>query len=217
VLQIESGYTYTYDNDGTDRTIRHSYPETLFRYGILANWLELRIGSNFASERVNADRASGAEDLYLGLKIGLTAQDGLRPEMAIVPQMTVPSGARAFTADDVLPGINWLYGWDISDCLSTAGSSQWNRAIDGQSGRSFNEWAQSWTIGYSLAERLGAYTEWFAIIPADAEFARAQHYVDGGFTFSITDDIQWDIRAGWGVNAAAEDYFVGSGLVLRFK
>ena len=31
VLQIETGYTYFFDNDGTDQTIGHSYPETLLR------------------------------------------------------------------------------------------------------------------------------------------------------------------------------------------
>jgi Putative MetA-pathway of phenol degradation len=216
VLQVESGYTYTYDNNRTDRTIGHSYPETLFRYGIFANWLEFRLATNYSDEEVNNVRNSGADDLYLGFKIGLTAQEGWRPEMALMPQMTVPSGSSATTSGEVLPGLNWLYGWDLSERISTAGSTQFNRALDETTNASYTEWAQSWTVGYGLTEKLGGYTEYFGFYPAGADTARVQHYFDGGFTYSLTNDVQWDIRGGKGLNNAANDYFVGSGLVLRF-
>ena len=217
VLQIESGYTYTFDNDGATHSIGHSYPETLFRYGVLANWFEFRLGMSYGEERANRIRFAGAEDLYLGFKLGLTAQERWRPEMALVPQMTVPSGGRDTSKGEVLPGLNWLYGWDLNDKISTAGSTQFNRAIDSATAQLYTEWAQSWTVGYSLAERLGGYTEYFGIYPSGANSVRVQHYFNGGFTYSFTDDIQWDIRAGKGLNSAADDYFLGTGLVLRFR
>ncbi len=217
VLQIESGYTYTFDNDGTTRSIGHTYPETLVRYGVIANWLEFRFGTSYSEERVNQTRFAGAEDLYLGFKFGLTAQEGWRPEMALVPQMTVPSGGRDPTAGEVLAGLNWLYGWDLNDKISTAGSTQFNKARDDDTARHYTEWAQSWTIGYSLAERLGGYTEYFGLYPNGADSVRTQHYFNGGITYSFTDDIQWDIRAGKGLNSASDDYFLGTGLVLRFR
>ena len=43
--------------------------------------------------------------------------------MALIPQMTVPTGNDAFTADAVLPGLNWIYGWELNSCLLTAGST----------------------------------------------------------------------------------------------
>jgi hypothetical protein len=217
VLQIETGYTYTFDNDGTSQTIGHSYPETLFRYGVFAEWLEFRLAWNYANEIVDSVESGGAEDLYLGFKIGLTPQEGILPEMAIVPQMTVPTGARAFRADEALPGVNWLYGWDINDWLATGGSTQFNRALDDATGEAYTEWAQSWTIAYSLTDRLGAYTEYFGFYPHSADTARVEHYFDGGFTFLFSDDIQWDIRGGVGLNDSADDYFLGTGLSLRFK
>jgi len=215
VLQIESGYTYSYNNDGSSQTIGHSYPESLFRYGILADWLELRMATNFANQRIDSVSESGMADLYLGVKLGLTPQEGILPEMALVPQMTVPSGADEFSSDQVLPGLNWLYGWDVSEMISTAGSTQFNRDLDGQTNASYTKWAQSWTIGYSLAEKVGAYTEWFAIFPSSADTEKPQHYFDGGITYRFTNDIQWDVRGGVGLNEAADDYFVGSGLSIR--
>ncbi len=136
--------------------------------------------------------------------------------MALIPQMLVPVGADAFTADEVLGGLNWIYGWELTDCVVTAGSTQLNRAIDDVSGEAYTEWAQSWTFGYSLLDRLGAYTEWFGLFPHSADSAPTENYFNGGFTFLVSDNIQWDIRAGVGLNDAADDYFAGTGLSLRY-
>ncbi len=49
VAQLEIGYTYVFDNDGADQTVGHSYPEPLLRVGLLREWLELRVGWNYAT------------------------------------------------------------------------------------------------------------------------------------------------------------------------
>ncbi|MEO2012133.1 MAG: transporter [Pirellulaceae bacterium] len=215
VAQLEIGYTYAYDNGGTV-TKSNSYPEPLLRYGIFAEWLELRVGWNYADEEVGLVKNSGSEDLYLGFKIGLTPQEGILPEMAIIPQMTVPTGASVFTGNEVLAGLNWIYSWELTDFISTAGSTQFNRAIDDVSNDAFTEWAQSWTIAYTLTDCVGAYTEWYAFIPHSADTNVAEHYFNGGFTYLVHNDMQFDIRAGVGLNDAATDYFLGTGLSMRF-
>ncbi len=216
VTQLETGYTYAFDDNGVDRTVAHSYPESLLRVGVLADWFELRMAWNYTQESVAGVSNLGSEDLYLGVKFGLTPQEGLRPEMALVPQMTAPTGGSDFTADEVLPGMNWLYSWDVNDFISTAGSTQCNRTLDEITGDAYSEWAQSWTVGYGLLDRVGAYTEWFAFFPHSADTATNKHYFNGGFTFLVSNNVQWDIRAGLGLNDAADDYFVGTGLSLRF-
>ncbi len=219
VVQLEMGYTLFGNDDGGTRTRSHSYPELLARIGVLADWLELRVAWNHASEQETFNAVtgsvSGGEDLYLGMKLGLTSQFGIWPEMALMPQMTVPTGHPAFTAEKVLPGLNWLYGWDLLEWLSFAGSTQGNLAVD-EVGDDYFEFAQSFTFGYSLSERVGAYTEWFMLTPAGATAATTQHYLDGGFTYSVTNNLQLDIRAGVGISDASDDFFVGSGLVVRF-
>lgn len=214
VAQLEMGYTYVSDDGGDSHA--HSYPETLLRVGLLADWLEARIAYNHGTVNTSGVSVTGSEDLYVGAKIGLTPQDGFFPEMALMPQASLPTGSDGLSDEEILPGVNWLYGWDLCDTISTGGSSQFNKTID-DSGDSYVEFAQSWTIGYSLTDRLGAYTEWFAFFPSGAVDAKPEHYFDGGFTYRICDDIQWDIRGGVGANDAADDYFVGTGLSIRFR
>lgn len=217
VLQIETGYTYTFNDDDGVETRSNSVPEALFRYGILADWLELRVGYTYGDDDVNGLATSGSDDLYLGFKIGLTPQDGLRPEMAIIPQMTVPTAGLDRTNGEVLAGLNWLYAWEVNDFISTGGSTQFNRALDEVTDEGYTEWAQSWTIAYSLTDRLGAYTEYYGFYPSGADTALTEHYFNGGFAVLIGNDVQWDIRAGTGLNDAADDFFVGTGLTFRFR
>lgn len=222
VVQLETGYTYTYDDTSTGSTRSHSYPESLLRVGMFADWFEFRADWNYLEERTNefgvgADTASGGEDLGLGVKLALTPQECLLPETALILQMTVPTGSREFTADEVLPGFNFLYAWDLNEEWSTAGSTALNRAIDDETSDPYVEFAQSWTVGCSWTDRIGSYTEWFAIVPSSADTNHTEHYVNGGFTVLLSDDVQWDIRAGLGLNQAADDFFAGTGLSVRFR
>jgi hypothetical protein len=220
VLQLETGYTFTYDSEGNERTRSHSFPESLLRVGVLAEWLELRLDWNYLDEQTEIgsveDSVSGAEDLGLGIKIALTPQEKILPETAIILQMTVPSGSSDLTADEVLPGFNYLYGWDINDEWSTGGSTGINGAIDDETFDSYSEVSQSWTVGYSWSDRIGSYAEWFVFIPTSADTNHTENYFNGGFTVLFNDDLQWDIRAGVGLNSAADDFFTGTGLSFRY-
>jgi hypothetical protein len=220
VVQIESGYTFTYNDDGDGVTQEHSYPESLFRIGMFADWFELRLGWNYgdSAETVFGGTDSslaGAEDLYIGSKLALTPQSGCLPETGLIIQGTVPSGSSAFTAHEVLPGVNFLYGWDVNDFFSVGGSTQANRAIDDNGEDFYVEFAQSLTTGYGWTDELGSYAEWYMFAPAGAETAQNQQYFNTGVTYLISDNIQWDIRAGVGLNEAADDFFTGSGLSIR--
>lgn len=219
-IQLEAGYTYTRDRSGGVPFQSHSYPEVLVRMGLFADWLELRIGQNFGSQHndINEFSATGAEDLYLGLGVGLTEQRGIWPESRIILQTRLHTGHRDLTAGKIMPGFNYLYGWDvIKDKVTFAGSSQVNRAVDDGKHHSVAV-AQSLTTGISLTKDLGMYLEWFAIIPAGATDPGTgpEHYFDAGFTYRFTNNFQVDIRAGWGLNRHADDFFTGSGFAVRY-
>jgi hypothetical protein len=217
--QLEFGYTYIRDEEAGVELDEHSYPELLTRVGMFAEWFEFRIAWNYAQERISSggieSAAAGAEDLYLGCKLFLFEQDGWLPEVSIVPQMTVPTGARAFTTDEVMPGVNLLYGWDVTEWMTFAGSTQGNRALD-DTGDFYDEYAQSLTVGLSLTDNVGMYNEVFGIFPHSAVETGPEYYYNGGFTYRVNNNLQFDVRAGWGLNDQADDFFAGTGGAVRF-
>lgn len=221
-FQVEFGYTFTHDDSAGVQLNGHSYPETLFRIGMLAEWFEFRIAYNFLNEQVDDPvngrmRFRGSDDLYLGAKFALTEQSGILPEMVILPQMFVPTGNNSFTNDEVLPGVNWLYSWELNDVVSIAGSTQINRARDA-TGHFYVETAQSVALGIGLTDQLGAYAEYYAFFPSGAVEAGVgpEHYFNGGLAYLINNDVQFDVRAGMGLNRNADDFFTGAGLSVRY-
>jgi hypothetical protein len=220
VAQLEAGYTYTYDSTPTSSSREQTFPEALLRVGLLAEWLELRIAWTHAEVRDTefggaVTHASGSEDMSVGVKLGLTPQECMLPETALIIQSGVPTGATDLTADDLLPGITYIYGWEVTDILTTAGQSQFNRAKDEVTDEPYLEFSQSWTVGVSLTDEVGSYIEWFVLAPDGADTNHTENYMDGGFTYLVSNNFQLDVRAGVGLNSAADDYFFGTGFAVR--
>lgn len=221
-LQVEMGYTFTRDDDAGNRVDTHSYPETLFRIGMLAEWFEFRLAYNYLNENATdaggaQTRFRGSDDLYLGAKLWLTEQQGWLPEMVLMPQMFVPSGADDFSNEQVLPGVNWLYSWEINETVVLAGSTQINAVRDATE-HTFVEMAQSVALGISLSDQLSAYAEYFGFYPTGAIEADlgALHFFNSGLTYLVNNDLQLDWRIGFGLNDDADDLFTGVGLSARF-
>ena len=226
VLQFEFGYTFGFDDAGGATTRAHSYGEPLLRAGFLADRLEFRIGAGAATLSTEADghtaTESGIGDLYLGVKLALTQQRGVFPATSVLPQLTLPTGGEAFSAGRSLPGVNFLYSWELAETVSLAGSTQVNAAV-GDRNQDYREWAQSLSLGVALDDRTGLYGEWYAFVPSGLDAPaglpseRTEHYLNSGLTRLANEDLQLDIRAGLGLNDEAEDVYVGAGVVFRVR
>lgn len=221
VVQLETGYTFTYDKDSNSSNRNHSFPESLLRIGMLAEWFELRLDWNYVENRENVfgegiDAVAGGEDLGIGCKIALTAQEYFLPETGLILQMSVPTGAEELSADQVLPGVDYIYEWQVTKKFTMGGQSQFNLAVDDETNHTYTEFSQSWTTGYDWTDSFSHYAEWFMFAPNGADTNHNQQYVNGGFKYLLNDNLQWDIRGGLGLNDAADDNFIGSGLSMRW-
>src|SRR3954471_20811229 len=220
VVQLESGYTFTYDNEAGVRTANHSFPETLLRVGVLADWLELCADWNYEIERTRTagvkQTASGADDLILGVKLALTPQECMLPETGVIFEMSVPTGGDDFTAGKVLPGVNYCYSWELSKNWALSGSTAIEGAVDSVTSDPYEEFTQSLSLERTWTEEVRSFTEWYVLAPISADTDSPQYYFNGGFVVLLNKDVQWDIRAGVGLNDAADDFFAGSGLTLRY-
>lgn len=221
VAQIEMGYVYVNDRGPGTSLDAHAYPDLLLRYGMLAEWFELRIGWTYLSEQETVGNvttsSNRSSDLLVGAKLALTPQEDILPEIAIIPQVFLPiSDDPILGGGEVLPGIICIYAWELNERLSTAGSSQYLRALDDATEHPYFLFIQTWVVSRSLTDRVGAYAEWFALIPDGAETNQTLHFFNGGFTYLVNNDLQLDCRAGFGLSNAADDFFTGVGLAKRF-
>ncbi len=123
------------------------------------------------------------------------------------------SGSSAPGAHDVEPGAKLLWSYDLTEDLALSGNV--NFAVPTSDTGRFFQSAASVSLSYGLTDRLGVYTEYFGFFPNDRG-GDCAHYANGGFTFLVTDNLQFDIRSGVGLNEEADDCFVGTGFAIRF-
>ncbi len=225
-VQLELGYTFTYDREGRERRRDHTAPELLARFGIWEN-LELRIGwdgyswteSRFEFQNPSGrtvtgdDWEQGANDLSLGVKYKFFDQDGWRPHFGVIGEFTVPSGSGGVSSGDVDPGLVLLVSYDVSDRVVVS-SNIGIAAISDDRGR-FAQGSASLAVGLALSEKWGTYVEYFGVYP-NARHNDCAHSINAGLTYLINDNLQLDWRIGAGLNEEADDFFTGAGLAWRF-
>ncbi len=216
---LESGYTFS---EKRFSFFSHSYPEAVLRVGMFSDWFEVRIGQNFLSEQQTAagsrTSATGAQDLYLGVKVALIEQKQYLPGIALIPQMTVPTGSRAVTAGRVLPGLNVDCAWEVIDHVFNIELLVATNSVRDDIHRSHVELETGLTGALNVTPKLETFVEWDAFYPvgvADPGIG-PRHYAVGGFVYFITKNLAVDIRAGVGLNGRANDVLAGTGFAVRY-
>jgi hypothetical protein len=189
---------------------------------MFAEWFEFRIGQNFltADQTVGGLRttANGAQDLYLGAKLALIEQWQYVPEVALIPQMTVPTGSRSLTAGRVLPGINIDCSWKVIPSLFSIEVVIATNQVRDDIHQSHLEVTTGLTGVVQLTHKLEAFVEWDAFYSASAPAAASspRDYAVGGLVYFITNNVAVDVRAGVGLTKQANDFLAGTGFAVRY-
>ncbi len=225
-VQLEMGYTFTYDSDGKDRVLSHTAPELLLRIS-LSDRMELRIGwEGYTVEEdkfvgttrggrsvTREDSFDAASDLSLGMKMKLFEQDGWRPHLGFIAGVSLPSGSREVSSGDVDPGFVLLWAYDLSDELSVAGNV--GVSVPTENAHRFVQASASLSLAVGLSDQWGAYVEYFGLYP-NTDATHDAHFLNGGLTYLVHKDFQIDFRVGVGLNEEADDFFTGIGFSWRF-
>lgn len=217
-VQLEIGALATRVHENFSDTDVIEFPGTLVRVG-LSESLELRVGwvGYVWVEEVSEGRfeGDGGGDAELGFKYRFFREAGRLPEMAVLVSTSVPVGDEDLTSDEVDPALRLAFGHTLSERLSLG----YNVGIGWESGYDFDtstlfSYVYTVALGVGLSERTGAFVELFGEIPGNAPGDPA-HSFDGGFTFLLRDNVQFDVAGGVGLSDAAEDWFAGVGLSVR--
>lgn len=213
-LQVETGafFEKISNNDVKNESI--TYSTTLLRYGLLEN-LELRLGIDF-TEQTNtingtklANITSGFSPLLLGVKVGITEEKGILPEIGLLGHLSLPFSA----SNDYKPettGVDFRFAF--SHTLNAKSSLSYN--LGAAWGNDSPEPSYIYTLAYGvgLTEKLGAFVEVYGDFP---ENGKANHLWDTGFTYLIKDNIQLDVSGGTGLSGNIQDLLLSAGISFR--
>lgn len=204
-LQFESGAEYEQTNDSA---LSIAHPTALLRYGVSKNF-ELRLATEFVTERTQVESNAGLQPIELGFKAQLTRERGVVPEIAVLTHFALSHVAsKVFRVRYVAPKIRFSFGHSLSDKIGLGYNlgAEW----DGESAEP--SFIYTLSTSFDLTERLGTYIEAFGFVP---QYTEQDHRANGGFTYRIGNNFQLDAMGGIGLSDAAPDYFIGSGLSFR--
>jgi hypothetical protein len=204
-VQLEAGYGFARD-EGEDA---HDLGQALLRVG-LGRDLELRVG---LGSFVDAGPASGWDGGSVGLKVRLLDNWGLRPELAVLLGAATPFGDEEVADDAWQPEAKVAAAWELTERLGLSVNGGWARLGDGDGRFDQAQWSAS--LGVGVTDRLGVFGEYFGASREEPD-GEATHYLDGGATWRLGDDLQLDAYGGAGLTGESADWFVGTGVVARW-
>jgi hypothetical protein len=210
-FQIESGYTYTRFSGGSE----HTLPEGLLRIGV-SDGFEARVGlPGYSTSRDESEEVAGILDTSLGFKYEFWREIEGWPDLSMIGELSLPTGANALSAETFEPGVKMLWAYGFSD-FGLSGNV--NLSGPETNNERYLELATSLAIGTDITERWGVYGEFFTINPLESseKVSPNERYLNGGVTYRPKANIQLDFRVGTGLNEASADLFFGPGLSILF-
>jgi hypothetical protein len=185
----------------------------------IAEWFEVRLGQNLLKQgrTISGVRSnsSGLEDLYLGVKLAFSRPRRWVPGIALIPQMTVPTGNQALTGGRPLFGVNIDGNWEIVKNRYSIEFVVANNRVADDASHSHLELATGITHAFQLNRKLEAFGEWDVFRENIDPVPIARHYAVGGLVFFAREHFAMDFRAGAGLNAEANRFLLGIGFAFR--
>ena len=210
-LQIEGGVSVEGDRqDGTPHR-GVGLPAALMRIG-LGFKTELRLSAEgLVSESVPGSRSSGHSDMEIGVKVRLLNQSSAGLDVALLPFVSLPTGAQGFTSGGVDPTLKVTWARDLPADFGLTGNI--NTAWPTEDGVRFHQHSLSFSLGHSLAAGWGGYAEIYGFSKMSRDTGTGVT-VNGGITRPLGRHVQIDLEAGRGLTADAPDWFVGVGFAV---
>jgi len=211
-VQFESGLSYESEARDGLRSQVLAMPAALARIGLWPR-TELRIGGDgFLANTVGDVRTSGQSDLELGMKVRLLDQQSFGIDLAVIPMVSLPTGANAFTSGGVDPTLKVTWARGLAKGFDLTGNFNIASVTD-EDGR-FAQRALTLSLGHDLLAGWGGFIETYAFTPM-ARGEATGVTLDWGLSHLVGANIQIDIEAGRGLSSAAPDWFFGFGFAVR--
>lgn len=205
MFQVETGFTYQ-KND--ENSTSNSLPSVLWKYGVSENF-ELRLITEFISEKNPDEKSNGFSPILVGIKIKLCEEKGIIPKTSFIGHIGLPNVASSkYKNDFIAPEFRFTMQHTLSDKFSLG----YNLGFEWDGMTPESTFIYTLTTGYSISKKLGCYAEVFGFTP---EKDKAYHSLDGGFTYLINHNFMVDLSSGFGITDNTPDYYVALGCSFR--
>lgn len=212
-FQVETGSFYESFEDGAVKSEVYAYNTTLLRFGVLDN-VELRLGWNFEEVRTSFNGqqldnvASGLSPLLAGMKVEVTEEKGLLPEIGLLGHLYLPFSA----ATDYRPETTGVdFRFSFAHTLSEKSSLAYNLGAQWVDDSPEAAYVYTLVYGYSVSSKIGLYAELYGDLPEDN---RANHLWDAGVTYLISPSFQLDATVGSSITEG-QDILLSAGVSFR--
>ncbi len=192
-FQIETGMMIGYNNiDGTAYRFLVG-PTTLFRVGLVKG-LELRVFNQLESVKniTKEKEISGISDLEIGAKVELLNKENINTKIAFLAHLILPTGTRNLTIDSYGVINKLSISHDITESIGVGYNVGYNYY-----GKDRGDLTYTLVFGFSMTDKLGVFVEGYGDV---ADFKDNYVNFDGGLTYLIRDNLQFDFSLGTGIN-----------------
>ncbi len=220
-VQLELGWVMERDVEADVSSTVHAVPQALARVGVAAG-LEARVGfggwiRQSVEDAPGSPAVSGLGDLDLGAKYRLHGGAGLRPSVAVIGSVTLPTGEEGVGVERASPAVRLALASELGEHVGLGYNVglEWDAQRDA-AGRleTLTDLVYTLALGIALGPRVGTFAEVFGSF-ALADAGSSAHLVDGGLTYLVSDAVQVDVSGGGGFAGDPVDWFLGAGLSLR--
>jgi len=206
--QFEIGYRFTDDNDVDPGFRSHTFPEMMFRAGLVED-LELRIswdGYTFVH-----DGDSFANDMSLGVKWALPFEhDSLK--LGLLGELALPTGHGDSSFD---PRVTLVGDYAFNELWSMTSNLGIGIPTDEFTGDRFAQGTFSLQLNRFVGDNLTLFSEYYTIFP-EMDDGTCIHMLQGGLVYMINNNMSIDAFIGAGLNDEAPDFVCGVGFAYRF-
>lgn len=219
-FQIETDFVaYTHDSEGGITTRAYDVMPFNFKIGLTSDTDLQFIYGAYSHVRTSGggrtETESGFGDLIVRLKHNIWGNDGGKTAFAIMPFVKVPANNVDGLNDDVEGGIIVPLAIDLGHGMGLGLMTEVD-ILRAEDGRGYEAtFINSAALGFELTEKWGMYVEAFVERSVESG-ADTVVTLDAGFTYAVTENLQFDAGANVGVTDAADDLNVFAGMSQRF-
>ncbi len=192
-FQIETGFSLEYiKSDGMHYQNWYG-PSNLFRIG-LTDFIELRVVTNLVNLKYigKGYSTTGISDLEVGGKVNIYTSTNGKFILGFLSHLIIPTGSYDLTNTKYGTINKFALSYSLSDKVGLA----CNLGYD-YFGYENGNLVYTFVAGYSITDKLGLYAEVYGDVD---NFKDNYSSFDGGFTYLIRNNLQYDFSFGTGIN-----------------